>query len=67
MYLIDPVAFDPAAGSVRKDDEMRMCDLINRYAGKSKFALIVDYEDNPAGMWNALLSAHSVSTLGTRM
>lgn len=67
MYLIDPVGFSPAAGAVRKDDEMRLCDLINRYAGKSNFALIVDFEDNPEGMWNALLAAHSVSTLGTRM
>lgn len=67
MYLIDPVGFAAAPGSVRKDDEMRMCDIINRYAGKSNFALIVDYEDNPEGMWNALMAAHSVSTLGTRM
>lgn len=67
MYLIDPINFSPAAGSVKKDDEMRMCDLINQYAGKANFALIVDYEDDPAGMWDALLAAHSVSTLGTRM
>lgn len=67
MYLIDPVNLSVSTGAVKKDDEMRMCDLINCYAGKANFALIVDSEDDPSGMWDDLALAHSVFTLGARM